>query len=68
MKIILSNSALGMTVEMRPGVGPVFPSPLQTPDDIDKLQQNPNDAVLKLQYVYDAINLTRHQVNDFNKD
>ena len=68
MKIILSNSALGMTVEMRPGVGPVFPSPLQTPDDIDKLQQNPNDAVLKLQYVYDAINLTRHQVNDFNID
>ena len=55
-----------MTVEMRPGVGPVFPSPLQTPEDIDKLQQNPNDAVLKLQYVYDAINLTRHQVNDFN--
>ena len=57
-----------MTVEMRPGVGPVFPSPLQTPEDIDKLQQNPNDAVLKLQYVYDAINLTRHQVNDFNTD
>ena len=57
-----------MTVEMRPGVGPVFPSPLQTPDDLDKLQQNPNDAVLKLQYVYDAINLTRHQVNFFNKN
>ena len=61
-------SALGMTVEMRSGVGPVFPSPLQTPEDIEKLQQNPNDAVLKLQYVYDAINLTRHQVNDFNID
>jgi len=60
--ILVVPQALGMTVEMRPGVGPVFPSPLQTPEDIEKLQQNPNDAVLKLQYVYDAINLTRHQL------
>ena len=47
---------------MRSGVGPVFPSPLQTPEDIDKCLGSPSDAVLKLQYVYDAINLTRHQV------
>ena len=51
-----------MTVEMRSGVGPVFPSPLQMPEDIDKCLGSPSDAVLKLQYVYDAINLTRHQV------
>ena len=47
---------------MRSGVGPVFPSPLQAPEDIDKCLGSPSDAVLKLQYVYDAINLTRHQV------
>ena len=58
----VSLSALGMTVEMRSGVGPVFPSPLQMPEDIDKCLGSPSDAVLKLQYVYDAINLTRHQV------
>ena len=52
-----------MTVEMRPGVGPVFPSPLKTPEDIEKCLGSPKDAVLTLQYVYDAINLTRHQVN-----
>ena len=47
---------------MRSGVGPVFPSPLQTPEDIDTRLGSPGDAVAKLQYVYDAINLTRHQV------
>ena len=47
---------------MRTGVGPVFPSPLVTPDDVDTRLCSPQDAVAKLQYVYDAINLTRHQV------
>ena len=47
---------------MRSGVGPVFPSPLQTPEDVDTRLCPPQDAVAKLQYVYDAINLTRHQV------
>ena len=61
----VSLSALGMTVEMRSGVGPVFPSPLQTPEDIDKCLGSPSDAVLKLQYVYDAINLTRHKVKEY---
>ena len=55
-------TALGLTVEMRSGVGPVFPSPLQTPEDVDTRLCSPQDAVAKLQYVYDAINLTRHQV------
>merc|ERR1711944_181296 len=32
------------------------------PEDIDKCLGSPSDAVLKLQYVYDAINLTRHQL------
>ena len=51
-----------MTVEMRSGVGPVFPSPLQTPEEIDTKLSSPVDALTKLQYVHDAINLTRHQV------
>jgi len=60
--ILVVPQALGMTVEMRSGVGPVFPSPLQTPEDIEKFLGSPTDAMLKLQYVYDAINLTRHQL------
>ena len=47
---------------MRSGVGPVFPSPLQTPEDVDARLCSAKDAVAQLQYVYDAINLTRHQV------
>lgn len=48
---------------MRPGVGPVFPSPLVAPEEIDARLTPPEDAVAKLQYVYDALNLTRHQVS-----
>ena len=47
---------------MRSGVGPVFPLPLETPEDIETMLSSPCAALAKLQYVYDAINLTRHQV------
>ena len=61
---------------MKPGVGPVFDKPLETPTDIDNLTipdvkvtftQQPDlnhlsldQAVLK--YVFDAITLTRHKL------
>lgn len=42
--------------------GPVFPSPLCGPEDLDRLC-NPGDVCGKLQYVFDAITLTRHKLD-----
>lgn len=58
--ILVVPQALGMTVEMRPGVGPVFPSPLIEPSDLSKLDDSKSMATL--QYVFDAITLTRHKL------
>ncbi|XP_013134984.1 PREDICTED: uroporphyrinogen decarboxylase [Papilio polytes] len=58
--ILVIPQALGMTVEMHPGKGPVFPSPLQSPSEIDQLQED--GAVSRLTYVGDAITLTRHKI------
>ncbi|CAH0562712.1 unnamed protein product [Brassicogethes aeneus] len=54
--ILVIPQALGMIVEMRPGVGPVLPEPL-TLENFDKL--TPEGAVQRLQYVGDAITLSR---------
>ncbi|CAB0014672.1 unnamed protein product [Nesidiocoris tenuis] len=56
--ILVIPQALGMIVEMRPGVGPVLPSPLVRPSDLDKLKY-PVDVSTSLKYVMDAITLTR---------
>jgi uroporphyrinogen decarboxylase len=53
--------ALGMEVQMKTGVGPVFPDPLVQPSDLDKLDSNV-DVRTKLSYVYEAITLTRHKL------
>ena len=45
---------------MKPGVGPVFDSPLVTPQDLDKLVIP--DVKQELKYVFDAITLTRHKL------
>ncbi|XP_072941459.1 uroporphyrinogen decarboxylase [Epargyreus clarus] len=58
--ILVIPQALGMTVEMHPGVGPVFPKPLQDPSEIDALEED--GAVSRLSYVGDAITLTRHKI------
>lgn len=54
--------ALGMTVEMIPGKGPVFPEPLATPDDLKKLKSSV-DVTEALGYVFEALSLTRHQID-----
>lgn len=59
--ILVIPQALGMEVEMHPGVGPVFPSPLKEPSDLAKLG-SPDDVCSKLQYVFDAITLTRTEL------
>ncbi|XP_050323013.1 uroporphyrinogen decarboxylase isoform X1 [Bactrocera neohumeralis] len=59
--ILVIPQALGMTVEMHPGVGPVFPEPLQSPADLAKL--TPEGAVGRLTYVGDAITMMRHMLD-----
>jgi uroporphyrinogen decarboxylase len=60
--ILVIPQALGMTIEMRPGVGPVLPEPLMSPKDIDKLDNTAN-ITRKLGYVAEAITLTRHKLD-----
>lgn len=60
--ILVIPQALGMKVEMRPGVGPVLPSPLVLPDDINKLDSKA-DISKKLGYVAEAITLARHKLD-----
>lgn len=50
--------ALGMIIEMKDVGGPYFPAPLLTPADI-ALLKTPADALPQLQYVYEALTLTR---------
>jgi uroporphyrinogen decarboxylase len=59
--ILVIPQALGMTVEMTKGVGPVFPEPLITPADMAKL--NPVGAIDRLKYVGDAITMMRHLID-----
>lgn len=59
--ILVVPQALGMTVEMKPGVGPVFPSPLVTPTDLSKLDRGV-DVKDKLGYVMKALTLTRNKL------
>lgn len=56
--ILVIPQAYGMTVEMCPGKGPVFPEPLNTPADLSKLQ--PDGTAEKLSYVGQAITRMRH--------
>ncbi|GAB1601003.1 uroporphyrinogen decarboxylase-like [Argonauta hians] len=59
--ILVIPQALGMTVEMVPEKGPTFPDPLRKADDVEKLNKhvNVNEA---LNYVFEAITLTRHKL------
>lgn len=59
--ILVIPQALGMNVEMRPGVGPVLPQPLVVPEDISRLKF-PVDVNKELRYVMDAVTLTRHKL------
>ena len=59
--ILIIPQAMGMEVLMVPGRGPVFPQPLVTPQDLDRLDMNP-DIEETLGYVFDAVNLTRERI------
>lgn len=60
--ILVIPQALGMVVEMKEGVGPVFPTPLKSPDDIKSLN-SPSQALPELKYVFEAITTTRRELN-----
>ncbi|PIA19157.1 Uroporphyrinogen decarboxylase [Coemansia reversa NRRL 1564] len=60
--ILVVPQAMGLVVEMVPGKGPHFPEPLQTPDDMQRLQDLHKGFSVdsELDYVYKAITNTRH--------
>ncbi|KAF1777532.1 Uroporphyrinogen decarboxylase HemE [Phytophthora cactorum] len=60
--ILVIPQAMGMEVTMVPKVGPVLPDPIRTPEDIDKLDLNPNIEET-LGYMLDALNLARQKIN-----
>ncbi|CAI2163463.1 4061_t:CDS:2 [Funneliformis geosporum] len=57
--ILVVPQALGLIVEMVPNKGPHFPSPLETPADIDAKLNKKVDVYKELGYVFDAITMTR---------
>lgn len=59
--ILVVPQALGMEVEMLEKVGPHFPHPLSSPDDLAKLDE-PTAALGRLSYVFEAITLTRERL------
>ncbi|KAJ2002051.1 Uroporphyrinogen decarboxylase in heme biosynthesis [Coemansia thaxteri] len=60
--ILVVPQAMGLDVEMVPGKGPHFPSPLRSPDDLARLvDRNEGFSVdAQLDYVYKALTNTRH--------
>ncbi|XP_016843368.1 uroporphyrinogen decarboxylase isoform X3 [Nasonia vitripennis] len=58
--ILVIPQAMGLVVEMRPGVGPVLPEPLADPTHISRLKMP--DVDKDLGYVGEAITLTRHSL------
>ncbi len=59
--ILVIPEAMGMHLEMYDGRGPVFPSPVRSPDDAAKLRNiDPYDD---LSYVMDTIKLVKKELN-----
>ena len=63
--ILVIPQAMGMEVIMLDGKGPHFPDPLASPEDKQYREVMERDVDVKesLQYVYDAITMTRHKLN-----
>lgn len=61
--ILVIPEAMGLTYEMIKGKGPWFPNTIKTQADIDKLVEA-EAAAAELQYVYDAVSLTKKELNN----
>lgn len=59
--ILVIPQALGMTVTMEAGQGPVLPEPLVDPSHLERLPTHV-DVQKQLGYVFEAITLTRHRL------
>jgi len=60
--ILVIPEAMGMKLEMHEGRGPVFPEPIRTENDIAKLKKI--NAAENLNYVMDAVKLTKKELNN----
>ena len=60
--ILVIPQALGMEVIMKAAKGPVFPNPLQSPEDLSKLLK-PEGISHPLNCTLEAIQLVRHSLN-----
>lgn len=60
--ILVIPQALGMTVLMEEGKGPLLPETISTQKDIDKLDVQTIEG--KLKYVMDALTLTKRELNN----
>ena len=58
--ILVIPEAMGMHLELIESRGPVFPDPIRSAADIDKLS---TDLLERLQYVFDAIRLTKERLD-----
>jgi len=59
--ILVVPRAMGMEVIMQPAVGPIFPQPLDTPDDLKGLDFD-CDVAVEIKGTLDAITLTRKRL------
>ncbi|CAG0881477.1 unnamed protein product [Cyprideis torosa] len=62
--ILIVPQALGMEVEMRAGVGPVFPNPLSTEDELERLEEVCQTSIeQRLDYLFEAIRVTQRELD-----
>lgn len=59
--ILVIPEAMGMTLEMHAGKGPVFPKPIRSEEDAKELKSI--DPTVDLKYVLDAVSLTKRELN-----
>lgn len=60
--ILVIPQAMGMTVEMKEGVGPHFPNPLRDVKDLKPLIDRDVDVAKELDWAFKAITLTRERL------
>ncbi|WPY98804.1 uroporphyrinogen decarboxylase [Christiangramia sp. OXR-203] len=60
--ILVVPQAMSIEVEMKPGVGPWLPNPVDTPAKVEQVIVP--DVQETLGYVFDAIKLTKQELND----
>lgn len=59
--ILVIPEAMGMTLEMHEGKGPIFPKPIKSEEDAKELKSI--DPTIDLKYVLDAVILTKKELN-----